>query len=298
MDELSQAEQYLLTHVRAGDADAWRQLVTRYQGRLCAFARARRGGAEAEDLVQETFLQFLTGLHAFRGRSSIETYLFTILRRRLADHARASMAAPRRRDPNAGPADPLEKLPAADPTASAYVARQEQDDARREALSAALSEVVGKLKAEENLNHLKVIELVLSVQMRNKDVAAAMGMTEPQVALVKHRCVNQLHDAVLRRLGLPAADVEPPAESLLTDVWQELRPTCPKRSTLGRHCLGTLDEPWRGYVDFHLNRVSCAFCRANVDDLSAEVAAAPIALSRPLFQSTIGFFKPPPSQSR
>jgi RNA polymerase sigma factor (sigma-70 family) len=287
MDELSQAERYLLEHVRTGDADAWAQLVSRYQGRLCAFARSR-GAADAEDLVQETFLQFLTGLHAFRGESSVETYLFTILRRRIADHARAS-------NRTAGQdAETLDRVPARDATASVYAIRDEGRDAKRGALAAALADVVGRLKADGNLTHLKVLEMLLSVQARNKDVATATGLSEQQVALIKHRSLNQLHDAVLSRLRPPDRDAEGRAESLLTEIWQELRPTCPKRSTLGRHCLGTLEEPWRDYVEFHLSQVECGFCLANVDDLKAETAAAPIVMTQHRFQSTIGFFKPPP----
>lgn len=289
MDELSQAERYLLEHVRRGDAGAWAQLVARYQGRLCAFARGR-SAADAEDLVQETFLQFLTGLHAFRGESSVETYLFTILRRRIADHARTGGSRGRPADDAA-----LERVPAREATASVYAVRDERRDAKRRALAEAFGDVIGRLKSDGNLTHLKVIEMLLSVQARNKDIAAATALAEQQVALIKHRSLNQLHDAVLSRLRPVERDAEELPESLLTETWQELRPTCPKRSTLGRHCLGTLEEPWRDYVDFHLAQVRCGFCLANLADLKAETAAAPIVLTRHRFQSTIGFFKPPPT---
>jgi RNA polymerase sigma-70 factor (ECF subfamily) len=84
MSELTEAERYLLESIRQGDADAWSQLVQRYQGRLLAFAHGRmRRSADAEDLVQETFLAFLKGLAAFRGQANLETYLFTILRRKI-----------------------------------------------------------------------------------------------------------------------------------------------------------------------------------------------------------------------
>src|SRR3954452_24070685 len=86
MAELSEGEQYLLQQIRRGDGEAWSTLVARYQGRLLAFARGRlRQSADAEDVVQETFYQFLNGLAAFRADASVETYLFTILRRKLVD---------------------------------------------------------------------------------------------------------------------------------------------------------------------------------------------------------------------
>ena len=63
--------------------------MQRYQGRLVAFARSRRlSDADAEDLVQETFVHFLRGLPAFRAQASVETYLFVILRRRVVEYFR------------------------------------------------------------------------------------------------------------------------------------------------------------------------------------------------------------------
>ena len=47
-----------------------------------------RQPSEAEDLVQETFLSFLKSLATFRAEASLETYLFLILRRKIADHYR------------------------------------------------------------------------------------------------------------------------------------------------------------------------------------------------------------------
>src|SRR3954471_3694001 len=89
MAELSEGEQYLLQQIRRGDGEAWSTLVARYQGRLNAFARGRlRQSADAEDVVQETFYHFLNGLAAFREDASVETYLFTILRRKLVDQFR------------------------------------------------------------------------------------------------------------------------------------------------------------------------------------------------------------------
>ena len=86
MAELTQADRYLLDQIRRGDGEGWSSLVTRYQGRLLAFARGRlKQSADAEDIVQETFFHFLKGLPNFREDARVETYLFTILRRKLVD---------------------------------------------------------------------------------------------------------------------------------------------------------------------------------------------------------------------
>lgn len=285
MAELSEAEQYLLDQVRQGEADAWSQLVGRYQGRLCAFARGKlRSAADAEDLVQETFLQLLKGLSSFRGEASLETYLFTILRRRIIDHARG-------RKPPGGDSDGVwDRLPGRELTASTYVARDEQAGIEQQALAQALGELVGGLKEGENLAELKVLEMLFAAQMRNKDVASAAGLTEERVALMKHRWIGKLREAVGKRLG---GELEGSGgESLLTEIWHELRPTCPKRSTIGRYCLGNLDEKWQGYVGFHVEKIGCPFCLANLQDLRGEMEAGAKALGERVFQSTIGFFRP------
>ncbi len=48
----------------------------------------------AEDLASETFLEVLTSLAGFRGRSDIRTWLFTIARRRWAAHLRRQKCRP------------------------------------------------------------------------------------------------------------------------------------------------------------------------------------------------------------
>jgi hypothetical protein len=72
-----------------------------------------------------------------------------------------------------------------------------------------------------------------------------------------------------------------------------MRPTCLKRSTLGRLILGTLQGEWRDYVEFHVNQMGCRFCQANLEDLKRESATEPTALRERVFQSTVGFLKAP-----
>lgn len=88
-ESLTETEQLLLNQVRSGDRAGWDQLVDRFQGRLLAFARNQLPQlADAEDTVQETFVSLLQSLDRFRGEASLETWLFQLLRRRVADHHR------------------------------------------------------------------------------------------------------------------------------------------------------------------------------------------------------------------
>ena len=53
---------------------------------------------------------------------------------------------------------------------------------------------------------------------------------------------------------------------------------------------GTLDAPWHGYVDFHLHKLGCRFCLANLHDLQEQTSqGASSALRDRILRSTIGF---------
>ena len=72
------------------DPDVW---VDEYGDALFGFAMARvKDRATAEDMVQETFLAAMRGLARFKGRSSIKTWLFGILKHKLIDHYRKNKA--------------------------------------------------------------------------------------------------------------------------------------------------------------------------------------------------------------
>src|SRR5213083_1707310 len=121
MTEWTEAERFLLGQIRGGNAEAWGQLVERYQGRLLAFARSRSvGEADAEDLVQDTFLRFLRALSEFRGEASVETYLFVILRRQVIEYFRGKRTRLCRITESFDAQEGGISIPAPDPTASWY----------------------------------------------------------------------------------------------------------------------------------------------------------------------------------
>jgi len=299
MAETSEADRYLLDQIARGNADAWSQLVGRYHGRLLAFARSRlRSAADADDFVQETFLRFLQSFRTFRAEASVETFLFTILRRRLIDHFRGRRVATCAIGDSAGAAD--DDLVSREPTPSWYARRDEQAELLEHAVAAGLDAMIRRLRDRQKLEELRVIELLFYAQLRNKDVAAACGVDEKQIGLTKFRALAQVRDHLVARLPpaqldalrLSDWDRDDAADSILTRAWESLRPTCPKRSTLGRYLLQTLDPPWREHVHFHLDRLGCRFCQANLEDLRREPQER-TPLRERVFQSTVGFLTPP-----
>ena len=88
---VTKGEQYYLDRIRQGDGQAWSDFVSRYQGRLLRFARAKLPQrADAEDVVQETFVAFLRSIARYRGECDLETYLFALMRRKIIDSYRSA----------------------------------------------------------------------------------------------------------------------------------------------------------------------------------------------------------------
>ncbi len=308
MGSLTEAEQYLLDEIRRGGQNAWSQLVERYQGRLLAFARGKsRGSADAEDLVQDTFVSFLRALSSFRGQASLETYLFSILRRKIIDLYRGKRMGvcllqdglPADESSGTSAAD---DIAAPDPTASWYVRREEDHGLKRSALSAALDQLIRTFKQSLNFRDLQIVELLFYCQARNKDIARIAGVSVNHVAVIKHRCLNAIREAVLGELPQQAdaadlftgADGPMPAsaDSMIASIWQEQRLSCPKRSTLGAFLLGTLEPAWSDYISFHLDQLGCRFCRANLEDLRLQTASESGGqLRERIMESTVGFLK-------
>ena len=70
----------LLDALRVGDDAAFATLVGRYHTRMLRLAEAFvPTRAVAEEVVQDTWLGVVKGIHRFEGRSSVKTWLFRIL---------------------------------------------------------------------------------------------------------------------------------------------------------------------------------------------------------------------------
>jgi RNA polymerase sigma-70 factor, ECF subfamily len=74
------ADALLLRRLRAGDEEAFVTLVERYHSSMLRIAMSYVSSqAVAEEVVQDTWLAVLRGLGRFEERSSLRTWVFTIL---------------------------------------------------------------------------------------------------------------------------------------------------------------------------------------------------------------------------
>jgi RNA polymerase sigma-70 factor (ECF subfamily) len=151
---------------------------------LFAFAyRAVRQREEAEDLVQDTWMSALRTAPSFEGRSSLRTWLVSILRRRIADRFR-----------RARPSEPLEE----ERHAAAPNAPEERLDAFEAATIAARA--MGELTDLER----RAVTLC-DVQDFDRDEASeSMGVTRGHLRVLLHRGRHKL-EASLKAAGVESA---------------------------------------------------------------------------------------------
>lgn len=98
----------LLARLRSGDETAFAGIVDRWSPAMLRIARAYVATAQsAEDAVQDAWLGVIRGLPRFEGRSSLRTWVFTILvnqaRTRGAREARTVPLSDLGRDDDTGP---------------------------------------------------------------------------------------------------------------------------------------------------------------------------------------------------
>jgi len=87
------ADLELAARCRAGDADAFEELYRQHARRLFSLVVRMVGSAEdAEDLVQEVFLQAHRKLAGFRGESTLGTWLYRLTMNHCLDHLRGRQA--------------------------------------------------------------------------------------------------------------------------------------------------------------------------------------------------------------
>lgn len=296
---MNEVDEHLLQWIESGDQEGWRQFVERFQRRLIAFASKRvQPAATAEDLVQETFISFLSARQNFRGAGELESFLFQILRHRLIDHYRRNGVV--RELPvcdfrgRVG-GDAIASEPSTDHSASWYVRQSEHNAQAIAGLSGAVAQLASYLQENEKFKELKIAEGLFFARRRNQELAAAIGINENEVAVTKRRLIGRLRDALNHQADPASKDWHETdlTTDILSQVWEFNRPSCPKRSTLGKYTLGILPATWAEYIAFHLQTLGCSFCNANLEELNTDPPAGEDAETRDrLFQSTIGFFRP------
>ena len=157
-----------------------------------------------EDVVQETFLGFLTSLPNFEDSRPLESYLFSIAAHKLTDHLRREGRRPTL--PMAGSSSSGSRVGAARPRPApsrASCAAASAAGWKRRRSSRRLAEQIDRLRSRGEWQKLACLELLFVRGWANRDVAAQLKMSEQTVANFKFEFIARLRTLV-RKQGLVA----------------------------------------------------------------------------------------------
>ncbi|MDD4269191.1 MAG: sigma-70 family RNA polymerase sigma factor [Pirellulales bacterium] len=197
----SESDLLLTQRIRAGEADAWSELIARFEGRLLAFVESRlRSRAVAEDVVQETFIGFLTSLPNYDDSRPLETYLFSIAAHKLTDHLRREGRRPTL-PLVPGPVGSSSFDPAGPARAASSIYRSsERRQIEEQALVEAIDGQLRHWRGRGDWRKIQCAELLFVRGWPNKQVAAALDISEQAVANTKFDFLARLRTAIRSQL--------------------------------------------------------------------------------------------------
>jgi RNA polymerase sigma-70 factor, ECF subfamily len=185
-------ERSVVARLRAGDADAFEELVRRYGGRMLAVARRIvRDEEDARDVVQDALLSAFRALDRFEGGAQVGTWLHRIV---------VNTALMRLRTRRRHPEEPIEQLLPAFTEDGHHVDPADQQpfpDAltERSELKAIVRDGVERLPAA-----YREVYLLRDVEeWSTEETAAALGITANAVKIRLHRARQALVTIVRER---------------------------------------------------------------------------------------------------
>jgi RNA polymerase sigma-70 factor (ECF subfamily) len=200
-DELATVEA-----LRAGDEGAFLSLVDRYHPSMVRVARLFVGREAAEDVVQECWLAVLQGVRAFEGRSSVRSWIMSIV----ANKARTRFGRDLRTVPlssfgAAGDDEPAVEaerfLPSGHPQwpghwAAAPVAWPEARLLQGEALERVARAIEALPPAQRTVITLRDVE-----GWEAAEACALLGISEANQRVLLHRARSRVRRALEEYLG-------------------------------------------------------------------------------------------------
>jgi RNA polymerase sigma-70 factor, ECF subfamily len=201
--------------LRGGDEAAFADLMRRYTAPMTSVAMLYvTSHAVAEEVVQDAWMSVVRGLDRFEGRSSLRTWIFTILancaRKRAAREGRCVpfSALPAGQEPLDPPAEPDPFTPAEHPRWSriwttpndAWDALPEERVLGRECVDAVRDAIAG---LPPRLREVMTLRDVAGWSSR--EVADALGISDENQRVRLHRARARVRSALEGYLGAPGA---------------------------------------------------------------------------------------------
>ncbi len=193
----------LIEQIRTGKPEAWNELIARFEGRLLAFVESRlRDRAASEDVVQETFVGFLTSLPNYDASRPLESYLFSIAAYKMIDHLRREGRRPTVPISSGDASRSDWELKGPDRAASSILRSGERRGLEEAALSQAIGHEIDHWRGRGDWQKIKCMELLFVRGWANKNVAGELSLSEQQVANFKFDFLAKLRGSV-RQQKLP-----------------------------------------------------------------------------------------------
>ncbi|MDA1165968.1 MAG: RNA polymerase sigma factor [Planctomycetota bacterium] len=206
---MNRADQLLIRQVRDGDPASWEQFIARYEGRLLAFVDARLVNRSlSEDIVQETFIGFLTSLPNYDESTPVDSFLFAIAAHKLTDVLRRQGRRPTvplltSTDEDGKVSEPVGSAR----HASSMMRSREDRTAEQTVVARCLAELIEQWLKVGDFERLQCAELLFVLGWPNREAAAVLGISEQAVANHKYFVVSKLksaaRDARLTDVSLP-----------------------------------------------------------------------------------------------
>jgi RNA polymerase sigma-70 factor (ECF subfamily) len=199
---MTSPDKLLVQQIRAGSEDAWQTLIDTYEGRLTAFVRRRLTQASAvEDIVQDTFIGFLTSIPNFDDSRPIQGFLFTICAFKLTDHLRREGRRPTIPINANNSSDGAMQLAAGDRKPSAIFRSEERKGIETDVIAEIIEQLIQSYKTQQDWLKISTLELLFLRGMKNKDVGDKLEISQQVVASTKFEFVDKIKKQ-LRKLGL------------------------------------------------------------------------------------------------
>ena len=172
-------EAEVLARVRAGDRDAYAELVRRHAPTAVRTAALLGAGAEAEDVVQEAFVKAYSGLGRFRDGAPFRPWLLQIVANETRNLHRAARRPAARERSAWVRTEPLLLAAAVDEPASAALSGE-----RRDELVRALAQLSDP--------HRRVVTCRYLLDLDEAETSAVLGWPRGTVKSRLHRALDRL----------------------------------------------------------------------------------------------------------
>jgi RNA polymerase sigma-70 factor (ECF subfamily) len=198
-----QDEAVLVDRLKAGDEQAFDALVTQHHAGLIRMAMSHVADREvAEEVVQETWMALIEGLDRFEGRSSLRTWIFSILIHKAKDRGvrekrHTTFSTVESADDEAA-VDPSRFHQSGEWTGHWALPPQPCDERTPEKLLASHQAVTAMNRAIEALPPtLKDVLILRDVEgMEAKEVCDLLKITETNLYVRLHRARERVRTAV------------------------------------------------------------------------------------------------------